>query len=46
MTSLEIVPLTGLHLIGAGDDLAELIASAFRLNSVLPRAGDVLVVAQ
>ena len=46
MTSLEVVPLTGLPLIGAGDDLTELIASAFRLNGVLPRAGDVLVVAQ
>ena len=46
MTSLEIVPLTGLPLIGAGDDLTELIASAFRRNGVGPRAADVLVVAQ
>src|ERR1700692_5116790 len=46
MTSLEIVPLTGLPLIGAGDDLTELIASAFRLNGVLPRARAVLVIAQ
>jgi coenzyme F420-0:L-glutamate ligase / coenzyme F420-1:gamma-L-glutamate ligase len=33
-------------LIKAGDDLVELIASAFRRNDVAPRAGDVLVVAQ
>ena len=46
MTSLEVVPLTGLPLIGAGDDLTELITSAFRRNGVGPRAGDVLVVAQ
>jgi coenzyme F420-0:L-glutamate ligase/coenzyme F420-1:gamma-L-glutamate ligase len=46
MTSMEVVPLQGLPLIRAGDDLAELIASAFRRNDVTPRAGDVLVVAQ
>ena len=46
MTSLEIVPLAGLPLIRAGDDLVELIASALELNGVTPRAGDVLVVAQ
>ena len=46
MTSLEVVPLQGLPLIRAGDDLAELIASALELNSVTPRVGDVLVVAQ
>ncbi len=46
MTSLEVVPLLGLPLIRAGDDLAELIASALKLNSVTPRVGDVLVVAQ
>jgi coenzyme F420-0:L-glutamate ligase/coenzyme F420-1:gamma-L-glutamate ligase len=46
MTSVELVPLQGLPLIRAGDDLAELVASAFRQNSVTPRAGDVLVVAQ
>ena len=46
MTSLEVVPLQGLPLVGAGDDLVELIASALSLNSVAPRAGDVLVVAQ
>jgi len=46
MTSLEVVPLQGLPLIRAGDDLVELIASALKLNGVMPRAGDVLVVAQ
>ena len=46
MTSLEVVPLRGLPLIRAGDDLVELIASALKLNSVTLRAQDVLVVAQ
>src|SRR5262249_61087049 len=46
MTSLEVVPLQGLPLISAGDDLVELIASAVKLHGVTPRAGDVLVVAQ
>ena len=46
MTALEVVPLQGLPLISAGDDLVELIASALKLNGVTPRAGDVLVVAQ
>ena len=46
MTSLEVVPLQGLPLIRAGDDLVELVASALKLNSVELRAGDVLVVAQ
>ena len=46
MTSLEVIALQGLPLIKACDDLVDLIASAFRLNSVTPRVGDVLVVAQ
>ena len=46
MTALEVVPLQGLPLISAGDDLVELIASALKLNGITPRAGDVLVVAQ
>ncbi len=46
MTSLEVVPLRGLPLIRAGDDLVELIASSLKLNSVTLRAQDVLVVAQ
>ena len=46
MTSLEVVPLRGLPLIRAGDDLVELIASALKLNGVTLRAQDVLVVAQ
>ena len=46
MTSLEVVPLQGLPLIRAGDDLVELVASALELNGVTLRAGDVLVVAQ
>ena len=46
MTSLEVVPLHGLPLIRAGDDLVELVASAIELNNVTLRAGDVLVVAQ
>ena len=46
MTSLEVIALTGLPLIKAGDDLVELIASGLKLNEVEPRAQDVLVVAQ
>jgi coenzyme F420-0:L-glutamate ligase/coenzyme F420-1:gamma-L-glutamate ligase len=46
MTSLEVIALTGLPLIRAGDDLVELIASSLELNGVEPRAQDVLVVAQ
>jgi coenzyme F420-0:L-glutamate ligase/coenzyme F420-1:gamma-L-glutamate ligase len=46
MTSVEIIPLQGLPLIEADDDLIELIASAFERNGVTPRGGDVLVVAQ
>jgi coenzyme F420-0:L-glutamate ligase/coenzyme F420-1:gamma-L-glutamate ligase len=46
MTSLEVIALQGLPLIRAGDDLPELIASAFKRNGVTPRAKDVLVVAQ
>jgi coenzyme F420-0:L-glutamate ligase/coenzyme F420-1:gamma-L-glutamate ligase len=46
MTSLEVVPLAGLPLIGAGDDLVGLIASALKLSDVTLRAQDVLVVAQ
>jgi len=46
MTSLEVVALTGLPLIKAGDDLVELIASSLKRNGVEPRARDVLVVAQ
>jgi coenzyme F420-0:L-glutamate ligase/coenzyme F420-1:gamma-L-glutamate ligase len=46
MTSLEVIGLQGLPLIKAGDDLVELIASAFRRNGVTSHAGDVLVVAQ
>jgi coenzyme F420-0:L-glutamate ligase/coenzyme F420-1:gamma-L-glutamate ligase len=46
MTSLEVIALPGLPLIGPGDDLVELIASAFKRDGVAPRPGDVLVVAQ
>ena len=46
MTSLEVIALTGLPLIEAGDDLAGVIASILKQNSVEPRAQDVLVVAQ
>jgi len=46
MTSLEVIPLEGLPMVKAGDDLAELIASGFERTGVAPRAGDVLVVAQ
>src|SRR5271169_2469045 len=46
MTSLKVVPLQGLPLIRAGDDLVELVASALKLNGVTLRAGDVLVIAQ
>ena len=46
MNSLEIIALSGLPLIEAGDDLVERIASSLKLNGVEPRAHDVLVVAQ
>ena len=46
MTSLEVIALTGLPLIKAGDDLVELIAASLKQNGVEPRAQDVLVVAQ
>ena len=46
MTSLEVIALPGLPSIRAGDDLVELIASAFKQDGVAPRTGDVLVVAQ
>lgn len=46
MTSLEVIALKGLPLIRPGDDLVELIASAFRQDGAAPRPGDVLVVAQ
>src|SRR3984885_14478405 len=46
MNSLEIIALEGFPLVRPGDDLIELIASAFMRNDVTPRAGDVLVVAQ
>jgi coenzyme F420-0:L-glutamate ligase/coenzyme F420-1:gamma-L-glutamate ligase len=46
MTSLEVIALTGLPLIKAGDDLVELIASSLKQNGLEPRAQDVLVVAQ
>ena len=38
--------MPGLPLIRPGDDLVELVASAFRREGVAPRTGDVLVVAQ
>jgi coenzyme F420-0:L-glutamate ligase / coenzyme F420-1:gamma-L-glutamate ligase len=46
MTSLEVIPLQGLPLIAAGDDLVQQIAAAFGRNGLAARAGDVLVVAQ
>ena len=46
MTSLEVIALTGLPLIKAGDDLVELIAASLKPNGVEPQAQDVLVVAQ
>ncbi len=46
MTSLEVTALGGLPLVRPGDDLVELIVSAFSRNHVTPRVGDVLVVAQ
>jgi coenzyme F420-0:L-glutamate ligase / coenzyme F420-1:gamma-L-glutamate ligase len=46
MTSLEVIALTGLPLIKAGDDLVEMIAASLKHNGVEPRAQDVLVVAQ
>jgi coenzyme F420-0:L-glutamate ligase/coenzyme F420-1:gamma-L-glutamate ligase len=46
MTSLEVIALSGLPLIKAGDDLVKLIAASLKQNGVEPRAQDVLVVAQ
>src|SRR5262249_24223608 len=46
MTSLEVIALEGLPLVRPEDHLIELIGLALTRNSVAPRAGDVLVVAQ
>ena len=46
MTSLEVLALTGLPLIKAGDDLVEMIAASLKQNGVEPQAHDVLIVAQ
>ena len=46
MTSLEVIALTGLPLIKAGDDLVEMIAASLKQNGVEPQAHDVLIVAQ
>jgi coenzyme F420-0:L-glutamate ligase / coenzyme F420-1:gamma-L-glutamate ligase len=46
MTSLEVIALSGLPLIKAGDDLVEMIAASLKQNGVEPQAQDVLVVAQ
>lgn len=46
MTSLEVMPLQGLPLIKAGDDLVQLIAAALARDGVTPHAGDIVVLAQ
>jgi coenzyme F420-0:L-glutamate ligase/coenzyme F420-1:gamma-L-glutamate ligase len=46
MNSLEVIALDGFPLVRPGDDLVELIASALARNDLMPRARDVLVVAQ
>lgn len=43
---LSVIPLPGLPLIGAGDDLVALISSAMKQASLSFQDGDVLVVAQ
>jgi coenzyme F420-0:L-glutamate ligase / coenzyme F420-1:gamma-L-glutamate ligase len=46
MIALEVIALSGLPLIKAGDDLVGLIASSLGRNAVEPQAQDVLVIAQ
>lgn len=45
-TALEILAIPGIPLIGAGDDLAALIAEGFSSADLDPRANDVIVIAQ
>jgi len=45
-TTLEILAIPGIPLIGAGDDLAALIAEGFSRAGLEPRANDVIVIAQ
>lgn len=46
MTRLELVALHGVPLVRHGDDLVTLIAAACLAENIVPRRGDVLVVAQ
>lgn len=43
---LELIPLTGMPHVEPGDDLAALLASGLRDAQVIPRDGDLLVIAQ
>ncbi|MGH7096786.1 MAG: coenzyme F420-0:L-glutamate ligase [Stellaceae bacterium] len=44
--AVSLIPLRGVPLVEAGDDLAAITAAALRENGVAPEDGDVLVVAQ
>jgi coenzyme F420-0:L-glutamate ligase/coenzyme F420-1:gamma-L-glutamate ligase len=44
--SVELTAVPGLPMVQPGDDLAELLGAALEANGLVPRAGDVLVVAQ
>jgi coenzyme F420-0:L-glutamate ligase/coenzyme F420-1:gamma-L-glutamate ligase len=44
--SVELTAVPGLPMVQPGDDLAELLGAALERNGLVPRAGDVLVVAQ
>jgi coenzyme F420-0:L-glutamate ligase/coenzyme F420-1:gamma-L-glutamate ligase len=44
--TLELLAPEGLPMIRAGDDLAALIQTLFAANAIVPRAGDIIVIAQ
>ena len=45
-TKLELLALPGLPMIKAGDDLAALLAEAFKRAGLKPQKGDVLALAR
>ncbi|MDX2142041.1 MAG: coenzyme F420-0:L-glutamate ligase [Rhodospirillaceae bacterium] len=44
--NIELVALTGIPLVKAGDDLSALICAAIKADAIVPRKGDVFVIAQ
>ncbi len=43
---VTLIPLRGIKMVEAGDDLAAIAAAAIAANEIAPQADDVLVVAQ